>query len=238
MDLLTPATSADEAQRAAKVAVLPVGSFEQHGAHLPLVTDTVVAAAIARRLATDYELFLLPPITIACSHEHARFAGTVSISATTLQAIVTDVVTSLEFSGVHKLVIVNGHGGNYVLSNVAQSANVGGRRVLLYPSPSDWAAARLDSGCEHDNHRDMHAGEAETSMLLHVAPALVRDGWQDSDHFADERPDFLLLGTDAYTSTGVIGGPSAADGQKGKRLLDALSTRFALPLEKLTSPLR
>jgi Creatinine amidohydrolase len=63
------------------VAVLPVGSFEQHGDFLPLITDTVVACLIARRVSADYGLFLLPPVTLSCSHEHSGFAGTVSVSA-------------------------------------------------------------------------------------------------------------------------------------------------------------
>lgn len=75
MDLITTATSSDESERAASVAVLPVGSFEQHGAHLPLVTDTVVACAIAKAVAERYDLFLLPPVTISCSHEHAAWRG-------------------------------------------------------------------------------------------------------------------------------------------------------------------
>jgi creatinine amidohydrolase len=62
------ATSHDEAHRAADVAVLPVGSFEQHGSHLPLGTDTLIAALIARRIAVDYDLFLLPPVTIGCTN--------------------------------------------------------------------------------------------------------------------------------------------------------------------------
>jgi creatinine amidohydrolase len=77
--LITTATSTDEAKRGATVALLPVGSFEQHGDHLPLTTDTLVACVIANQLAITYNLFLLPPITMSCSHEHESFEGTVSI---------------------------------------------------------------------------------------------------------------------------------------------------------------
>jgi creatinine amidohydrolase len=89
--LLPTGTSTDERDRAARFAVLPIGSFEQHGEFLPLVTDTLVACLIAERVATDHGLFLLPPITISCSHEHAAFTGTVSISARTVMAIVDDI---------------------------------------------------------------------------------------------------------------------------------------------------
>jgi creatinine amidohydrolase len=131
--LITTATSRDERDRGARVAVLPVGSFEQHGDFLPLITDTIVACAIARRLSTDYQLFLLPPLTLSCSHEHSGFAGTVSLTAQTLIAVVTDIVESLRNSGIERLAIVNGHGGNYVLSNIVQQANVGRPRMVLFP---------------------------------------------------------------------------------------------------------
>ena len=135
--LLTTATSQHERDRAARVAVLPVGSFEQHGDFLPLITDTAIACLIARRVSADYGLFLLPPVTLSCSHEHSGFAGTVSVSASTLAAVVSDVAQSLHASGIDRLAIVNGHGGNYVLSNVVQEASVAGpRRLSFPPTPS------------------------------------------------------------------------------------------------------
>ena len=100
------------------MALLPIGSFEQHGAHLPLATDTVVACAVAERVAAAYDLFLLPPVTISCSHEHSSWPGTVSISHTTLTAVITDVLASLRGSGIERLALVSGHGGNYVLSQL------------------------------------------------------------------------------------------------------------------------
>ncbi|KWW98476.1 Creatinine amidohydrolase [Carbonactinospora thermoautotrophica] len=224
--LITPATSTEEQQRAARVAVLPVGSFEQHGAYLPLITDTVVACLIARRISQDHGLFLLPPVTFSCSHEHAGFAGTVSISAATLYAVVNDVWRSLKGSGIEALAVVNGHGGNYVLANVVQEANVAGACMTLFPSGPDWTRARQEAGLETDSHTDMHAGEAEVSLLLHGAPELVRDGYQHSDWEADWRSHLLVTGIRAYTDTGVIGRPSAGTAEKGARLLDSFSKSF------------
>src|SRR5437764_1147660 len=128
------ATAKDEAERDASVALLPVGSFEQHGDYLPLATDTIVAAVIARELARPYRVLTLPPITISCSHEHAGWRGTVSISAATLHRVVTDIATSLDESGIDRLVLISGHGGNYVLANVAQEASVRGPRVAVFPT--------------------------------------------------------------------------------------------------------
>ena len=137
VNLLTPATSSDEKERAATVAVLPVGSFEQHGAYLPLITDTVVACSIAQDISAAYDLLLLPPVTFSCSHEHASYPGTVSISARTLHAVIGDIVDSLAQSGTSRVVIVNGHGGNYVLNNVVQEANVTTPCMSLFPNRED-----------------------------------------------------------------------------------------------------
>ncbi len=82
--MLPITTSYDVADQQPDIAVLPVGSFEQHGRHLPLTTDSLIATAIAERIANDYQLLRLPVVALGCSHEHSEFAGTVSIKATTL----------------------------------------------------------------------------------------------------------------------------------------------------------
>lgn len=237
MDLITTATSADEGQRAASVAVLPVGSFEQHGTHLPLATDTIVASLIASRIADAYGLFLLPPLTISCSHEHAGFPGTISITASTLHRLVTDIADDLARAGIQRLALVNGHGGNYVLSNIAQEASAttgeSARRMIVFPGRTDWARARRAAGLTSDASADMHGGEGETSLVLHGAPQLVRDGWRQADHDAPDRPDLLLLGMRGYTPTGIIGTPSAATAEKGRVMLDALTDAFAAHLKLL-----
>src|SRR4051794_8847578 len=106
-----PATvSPDPAVVESRVAVLPVGAFEQHGPHLPLATDTLVAVAVSNAIAEVVPVRQPPPVTIGCSHEHAAFPGTLSVSATTLAAIVTDVAASVRGQGIEHLIVVNGHG--------------------------------------------------------------------------------------------------------------------------------
>lgn len=228
IDLITTATAADEKQRDARVAVLPIGSFEQHGDYLPLITDTVVACAIAQEVAKTYPVMLLPPITVSCSHEHAAWRGTVSISARTLYQLIADITASLTHSGIQRLVLVNGHGGNYVLSNIVQEHTAAhGPTMSLFPLAHDWAKARADAGMHTGSHEDMHAGELETSLLLHIAPHLVRPGNHTADWTANDRPHLLTLGMSAYTSSGVIGRPSLGTPEKGKAVLESLTASFA-----------
>lgn len=221
--MLVRDTTDDVRDRRAEVAVLPIGSLEQHGSHLPLVTDTVIACTIAREVAAAHPVQLLSPVTISCSQEHAAWPGTVSISARTLHLVVTDVFESLRRSGVPKLVLVNGHGGNYVLSNVVQEA---GGDMALFPAARDWDEAREAAGVETSARSDMHAGEVETSILLHAHPDLVRPGYETGDHLADDRRHLLTTGLPRYSGSGVIGSPSRASARKGRDLLAGLVAAF------------
>ncbi|MET7454246.1 creatininase family protein [Streptomyces sp. NPDC005574] len=218
-----------------QVAVLPVGSFEQHGRYLPLATDTLVACAVAREIAAAYPVHLLPPVTISCSHEHAAWPGTVSISSVTLHAVVGDIAASLRRSGVDCLVVVNGHGGNYVLGNVVQESSARGERMALFPAAEDWETARERAGVVTSLLTDMHAGEIETSILLHAHPELLRPGYETSDFVADDRRHLLSLGMSGYTDSGVIGRPSLGSAEKGKELLASLADSFGAYLDLLTS---
>ncbi len=229
--LLPTHTSADA--RGHTVAVLPVGSFEQHGAFLPLATDTLIAMTIASSVAEAYPVLLLPPITISCSHEHAAWPGTVSISAPTLYAIVRDVADSLRHSGIRKLVLINGHGGNYVLGNVVQEASARGERMALFPTEVDWLAARAAGGVETGPETDMHAGELETSLLLHAHPSVVPADHARHDERADDRNRMLTFGLGPYTESGVVGHPSLASAEKGKAALANLVDTFADVLSAL-----
>ena len=235
--LLLPATTTtDHDEVHAAVAVLPIGAFEQHGPSLPLVTDTLIAIAIADAISQHHKVFQLPAITFGCSHEHSAFPGTVSLSPATLAAVVTDIRTSLGQQGITALIVVNGHGGNYVLGNVVQQANAdGAMRVGLYPSRADWTEARGAAGISSSNHDDMHAGELETSILLAAHSSYVRDGWQGHDHIAHDRRHFATVGIGAYTTSGVIGYPSRASAAKGHAVLDQLGQSAGALITLLTS---
>src|SRR4051812_46988258 len=106
--------------------------------------------------------------------------------------MVFDIAESLRRTGIERLVLINGHGGNYVLANVVQEyTGKHGPIMALFPQGADWDRARLDAGMVTGGHADMHAGELETSILLHAAPELVQPGNETADSTADDRPHLL-----------------------------------------------
>jgi hypothetical protein len=170
LDFIPTATSKDEAERDAAIALLPVGSFEQHGHYLPLATDTIVACVLPREPARQYPVMVLPPITISCSHEHAGWRGTVNISARALHQVVTDIADSLATSGIHRLVILSGHGGNYVLNNVVQEASVAGPVHCDLPAAGRVGAG--PAGCRHGSRTPAgRTGSGSSSQSPSAGPA-------------------------------------------------------------------
>lgn len=143
-----------------------------------------------------------------------------------MHGVVKDIAESLEQAGVLKLAIVNGHGGNYVLSNIVQEANVKRRQMVLFPRSTEWAEAREAADLETSNHEDMHGGEAETSILLAESPEIVRASYNESDFIVDDRRYLLTIGVRGYSKLGVIGRPSLASERKGHLLLDSFSAQF------------
>jgi creatinine amidohydrolase len=109
---------------------------------------------------------------------------------------------------------------------VVQESAGTGTRMAIFPGSADWDAARARAGVQTPSHSDMHAGELETSILLHAHPELVRPGYETADCLADDRKHLLTLGMPAYTESGVIGRPSMASAEKGKELLAGLVDSF------------
>ena len=105
--------------------------------------------------------------------------------------------------------------------------------MALFPSVQDWKDARSAAHLESTMHEDMHAGELETSILLHSHPELVIDGYETADHVADDRRHLLVQGLRGYTTSGVIGRPSLASADKGKAVLASLVQNFADVLQVL-----
>lgn len=194
--------------------VVPLGSVEQHGPHLPLDTDAAVAVALAQRLVRRRpDLLLGPPQYYGASGEHEGFPGTVSIGTAALELLLVELGRSAS-RWAPRLLIVNGHGGNVVPLHAARDRlRAEGRDVLTW-TPS-WDG-------------DAHAGRTETSLLLALRPEGVGD-----DRTAGSRvplPDLLprlrAEGVSAVSPSGVLGDPAGASAAEGERLLTSLAEQL------------
>jgi mycofactocin system creatininase family protein len=208
---LSTSTSPDLAAQES-VLLVPLGSTEQHGPHLPLDTDTRIAEVVAARVAALHpRACVAPALAYGASGEHAGFAGTLSIGQAALELVVVELVRSAgpEWAAI---VLVNGHGGNVeALSRAAATLQHEGRPVTVW-SP------RLEGA-------DTHAGHAETSLLLALDPACVhleRAEVGNTQPLADLLPELRESGLRAVTPNGILGDPTGADAETGQRLLDDL----------------
>ena len=238
------------------IAVLPVAATEQHGPHLPLSVDSVLAdgivAASLPHLAPELSVLFLPTQAVGLSPEHARFPGTLTLRAETVLRLWTDIGESVAAAGVRKLLLFNSHGGQVsVLDLVARDLRA--RLNLLVYSCSwfnlplhDAQGQDLNALFSADEHRfGIHGGEIETSMMLALAPQRVQ--MDQARYFAStaqaRAQQFPILGngrsaklgwqTQDYHPAGAVGHAAAATAAKGEALVQAAGRSLAQLLAEM-----
>lgn len=210
------------------VALLPVGSTEQHGPHLPLDTDAFDAKYLAQRVAeacTDPKPLVLPLIPYGVSYHHEDFSGTLSISPRTLTRLVYEIGMSAARHGVTKLVIINGHGGNIpALQFGAQMIN---RDAHIFTCVETGETSEKDIEALTETPNDVHAGEVETSTALANRPHLVKRDKASKFiprfsskylNFSSKRSVEWYARVSKISTTGVLGDPTKASREKGKKI--------------------
>ncbi|GAB6898136.1 mycofactocin biosynthesis peptidyl-dipeptidase MftE [Kineosporia succinea] len=210
---LAAMTSPQIAEHAAAggILVVPIGSTEQHGPHLPLGTDRDVAVAVARRLAERMpQVALAPAIGYGSSGEHAGFAGTISIGQEALEFMLLELGRSAGET-YRRQVYVNAHGGNAVPAvRAVRKLRAESRDVLLWMATWDG---------------DAHAGRTETSLQLALHPELVYEELAEAGNTTPVRELISALragGLRAVTENGVLGDPAGASAEEGERLVQRL----------------
>ncbi len=229
------------------IALLPVGAIEQHGPHLPLDTDSFDADHLAREVArhcSDPRPLVLPLVPYGVSYHHNDFSGTFSLTNETMARLIYEIGMSAARNGVKKLVMINGHGGNAASLNFA--AQMINRDAHIFVCVDSGETSDVDVYAMTETPNDVHAGEIETSTTLALRPELV-----DMDQARASIPRFSSRYLDftskravswyAYTErispSGVMGDPTKATAEKGRRIWELMIdhlVRFVEELKDLT----
>ena len=234
------------------VAVLPVAAIEQHGPHLPLgvdcsLVDAVLGAALPQ-LDDELPVLVLPTQQVGSSNEHARFPGTLSLSAETLIRVWSEIGAGVAFSGIRKLLLFNAHGGQVGVMDIVARALRERHDMIVFCS--NWYGMPMGPEVEarfgaHEHRFGIHGGDIETSMMLALQPhwvdmALAEDFHSTSQVRAAQYP---ILGngksakfgwqTQDYNPQGAVGNAAAATADKGRALIAASARQLALLLAEM-----
>jgi len=243
-------------QAARTVAVLPVAATEQHGPHLPLSVDTVLAdgvvAATLPHLPEDLHVLFLPTQAVGLSPEHMQFPGTLTLKAETVIQLWTQLGESIARAGINKLVLLNSHGGQVGVMDIV-ARDLRARLGLLVYSVNWFNLPLLDAQGKDinaqfsaDEHRfGIHAGEVETSMMLALNPGHVQMAQAQNFHSTskDRAEKFAILGNGKsaklgwqmqdYNPAGAVGNAAAATAAKGQAVVDAAGRSLATLLAEI-----
>ncbi len=201
------------------VVILPIGAVEEHGSHLPLSTDSLQPEFVAKQVAASINALIAPPIRYGICNATKNFPGTISLSFDTFRALIFEVLDELCRSGVKNLVVLSGHAGRIHMAalRVAGEAVVEKHPKVKLLILSDYDIIYKYQGDEFPDW-DGHAGSVETSRILAIKPELVRG---KGESYKAEFPLYRVVpNPEKYFPTGVMGDPTNASIEKGKKWND------------------
>ncbi|WP_436933860.1 creatininase family protein [Halovenus marina] len=232
------------------IVVVPIGSIEQHGDHLPVSTDTILVDAAAHAGAEaaddDVPVVVTPPIWSGLSSHHMPFGGTLSLEFSEMLELVESVGDSALDNGFDAILLLNGHGGNMSLISTAIN-KIGEEHPDIEVSGLTYfylASSLIEEVRDSDPGGMMHGGELETSLMLHLRPELV-DEDEMTAVYAERKNDLLLedlfgsgpLGTYStfadHTDTGIMGDPTLASAEKGETIFEHIREEMGSLLDDI-----
>jgi len=238
---MTPQEITD-ALKEADTVVVPLGSVEQHGPHLPVGTDTLIPITVAKRVAERAKVLVAPPVYYGNSLSMVDMKGVFTVTPDTLASLLLDLCKSFSKQGFKKIVFINGHGGNkQVLSFIGQKGRMETGALIVRIDWWDIAAEEIPKICEKEV---VHADEGETSMMLACRPELVDMTKAVKDETSDKLVKALTGGKpknmpqvyvpfSKWSKTGLIGDATKASKIKGEKILNVVVGNIVNFLQKL-----
>jgi creatinine amidohydrolase len=233
-DLTWPELASLVASRGDDVALLPVGATEQHGPHLPTGTDTIIARALCRAVSRRTGCVVLPALPIGCSYGHGTdLPGTFSLTPEQLSDMVRSIAQWAAMSGFRRMLAVNGHFGNQAALSIAGDHLRHTHPDLRFGVMNWWSLTPAIEAMTLADGMDVHANRAETSLMMAVAPDLVRTDQLGAGDDPD-RTDGLVFRYTApqLSANGVTGTPSQANPDLGYQLLEMVVTTMSDAVER------
>ncbi|MEM3027800.1 MAG: creatininase family protein [Candidatus Bathyarchaeia archaeon] len=205
--------------------VLPLGSIEVHGPHLPLGTDTTIIYEVALKASELEEALVLPPLAYCYAPENKHFPGTISISAVTLLRLIEEICSEISRNGFKKLIILNGHGGNRrILRLLMRDVLDKGLDIAIYSVTEPWSLIRDEIEKVRETSPVEHACEIETSFMLYLNPEVTRLSYLEGKARTGTSFEKEGIETNAdwisYALEGYVGDPRKASEWKGKLLIE------------------
>lgn len=236
--------------RDGSILLLPVGSIEQHGHHLPVATDTVLVESITRTaadaVAEAVPVLVAPPVWSGYSPHHLAFGGTFTLEFDTLMSVLEELADAALDNGFDALVFINGHGGNVPLIGGVTSTvgTTHPEAEILGLTYFTLAEPFVDDLRDSELGGMAHGGEFETSLMLHFCPELVRtdrlEGEMLDEPYEQGLKDLFASGPlgvyrpfEAYSESGAIGSPEQASAEKGQELAEGITTSLATLLREI-----
>lgn len=209
--------------RKSSVLIVPFGTVEAHGTHLPLNTDTfVIREAVARVAGRNMSVFMAPPIQYGVCTSTGPHPGTIGITASTLRLLAADIVKSGYEQGFRNIMLVSGHGGSIHVAALKEAAEELVSRLdgLKMAAFSIYELIGREASEIAETKNDSHAGELETSLMLHLAARLVKG--RSKEEYPDFPRPLILKDKLKYWPGAVWGDPGKATAEKGERLFNAM----------------
>ena len=227
---------AEKAAKDGKVIIIPCGSVEEHGTHLPLCTDSIQAEYIAMKVAQKTDCFVAPPLRYGLCNSTRNFPGTITISFDTLRSIMKDILEEFVRNGFKKILIITGHAGGSHMTAIRFAAktvitkhmNENNKTRIMVCSDYDFAFDIRDKDLDD---RDSHAGTIETSRVMAIRSDLIKG--KGTKNYPDLPRFEIIPDPERYFTSGVMGDPTIASSTKGQKINDYIIQQIVKLVKEL-----